>query len=232
MADVPIALHTRKEPGSGRKEWQAHTDAGGRAAIGPLDPYACFESEALREFWIAVDAPLAKPIRESITLAEPPANDDDDWFRFGPDTMSSADSLRLPRLAGIVLERQHSVELPIRCLGRTQLELILGEKSLGGYSGTTITCDPRFIDVERTNQVFHVKVARDVIEELLKPPTPGSAPITGAGGPPGPRMGTLGQQRRQPWRRRGTLSGAGSAAQPARFSIDPSTDGSRLLVRS
>lgn len=98
------------------------------------------------------------------------ANDDEEWFRFGPEEMSPADSLRLARLEGITLERATPVDVPVRCLGRTRVDLLLGEKSPGGHSGTTIDFEPREVEVQRTSerQVFHLKVSRDSIDAVLK----------------------------------------------------------------
>ena len=96
--------------------------------------------------------------------------DDAEWFRFGPSWMSNADSLRLPRLSGIELERGAPVAIPIRCLGATTLQMVIGVGSQGGYSGHMVECDPTVITIERKpdHQVFHVKVARDAIDECLK----------------------------------------------------------------
>jgi hypothetical protein len=111
---------------------------------------------------------VPEPLHFFVSIAAD--NDDSEWFRFGPGDMSHADSLDLPRLHWITLERDRPVELPIRCLGKTQLDCVLGEKQLGGFCGTTIGGDPRQIEVERTGdrQVFHVKVARTAIDAVLK----------------------------------------------------------------
>jgi hypothetical protein len=84
--------------------------------------------------------------------------------------MSSADSLNLPRLEGIVLKRDHPVAIPIRCLGKMRLSLVLGEKNGGGYSGTTIEGVPAEIDVKRSpaDQVFRIKVDRAAIDAFMK----------------------------------------------------------------
>ena len=110
---------------------------------------------------------VAEPLRFMVEIAAD--NDDEEWFRFGPDRMSRADQLELPRLGGIVLERDQPVELPMRCLGRTRLSLLLGEKSAYGHSGTTLECDPAEIVVERSadDQVFHLKVDRAAIDAIL-----------------------------------------------------------------
>lgn len=112
--------------------------------------------------------PLAAPLQFFVELS---AEDDDEaWFRFGPDRMSRADALRLPRIDGIALVRDQPIELPIRCLGRTRLSLLLGEKTAGGFGGTTIDGDPAVIEVERSSddQVFHVKVDRAAIDAIVK----------------------------------------------------------------
>lgn len=112
--------------------------------------------------------PVPEPLVFYASIAA--GNDDEEWFRFGPDRMSGADSRDVPRLDGITLERDQPVDLPIRCLGKTRLDLVLGEKSPGGYGGAIFAGDPGEIDVARTRerQIFHVKVARPTIDQVLE----------------------------------------------------------------
>ena len=97
-------------------------------------------------------------------------HDDEEWFRFGPTFMSRAEGLELPSLDGIVLHRDKPVSIPVCCIGATAIELVLGEKSRGGFSGSTIDCDPMQIEVERAagQQLFHVKVDRAAIDAVLE----------------------------------------------------------------
>lgn len=112
--------------------------------------------------------PIPAPFHFLATISHP--NDDEEWFRFGPDAMFPVDSLQLPRLDGITLERAAAVDAPLRCLGRTRIDLVLGQESPGGVSGTTIGCDPCEIDFVRTpeRQFVHLKVARAAIDAVLK----------------------------------------------------------------
>jgi hypothetical protein len=112
--------------------------------------------------------PLPAPLLFFVSLAA--TSDDDEWFRFGPGITSRARSLELPQLDGIPLERGKPVELPVRCLGATRLELMLGKVVPDGRSGTAIECDPAQIDIRRTpdQQTFHIKVARAAIDAVLK----------------------------------------------------------------
>jgi hypothetical protein len=122
---------------------------------------------------------VAPPLAFVLTLAPP--NDDEEWVRFGPGIMSRADALDLPRLESIVLDRGKPTALPIRCLGRVQLDLVLGEKRPGFSGGTTIDCEPKVIDVGRTSerQLFKVKVDRAAIDAILEERKNGPKPKSG-----------------------------------------------------
>ncbi len=113
---------------------------------------------------------VPEPLKFMVNVG--PTSDDEEWFRFGPQHAMGfeIESLQLAKTEGIVLERGHPVELPVRCLGATQLDLVLGEKRPGGFGGTTIACDPARIEVERSrdDQLFHVKVERAAIDPILQ----------------------------------------------------------------
>ena len=103
---------------------------------------------------------IALPPGLELLVTIRPTEDDDEWFRFGPESFGSSPSSSPPSLHSIVIAVDRSTALPIRCCGRMTAAMSLQHRVGNVTTILSVDCSPRTIEVEcsRNLQRFDLRL--------------------------------------------------------------------------